>query len=373
MHTQVRRMLEQLPGGPSQAAQLAQLLARRAALLARQAALASKCVPRPQPPQYHALHQEVAGFAGGMGQPARLLALAARLERVAAAGPFSSNERQAEQEAAMWVGNAAAWASRLGSHYDCYQDLVQPVQLAVAEMRQGLALLLAAARAAPQAAGSTQAEAWHQMDQSVALAGGLMAFPLTLASQPAATGDAAAPLAQQQGAPVLPVSALADGRLAAAAAALVAGAQQQQLAAAGVSAESARRAADLAAYTWQLQATRAALHVCTQELLLLGPAALSTADSSAAAAEQPADVAAAPAGLGRLHALLGRLLEAWQQVKEFEAAEAAEEAAVYKTKTQSITIINEEVCFGFCCGKGGGHMLCFRPLFVGGWGRVAQA
>ena len=55
-------MLDQLPGGFCQVDQLQQLAEQHAALGARCEALAAKCVPRPAPPQYHALQQEVGGW-----------------------------------------------------------------------------------------------------------------------------------------------------------------------------------------------------------------------------------------------------------------------------------------------------------------------
>jgi len=269
----------------------------------------------------------------GVGSLQRLLGLASRLqafsEGSSAGGAGSSSEgSQALQEAAMWLANAAAWIKLLGGRFSAYRDIVQPVQLAVAEARQGLSLMLAAANAAA-AAPASGVTGQAQLGSSVALTAGLMAFPTVLSGVMGANasgGTAAAPAAP---APQLAVVELADAQLASAAAAAVSGAHRSQLAAAAVGTEAVAKAADLAAYTWQLQAARAALHACVQELLLQGPVVLTGQPDTGL--------------LGCLHELLGRLLAAWQQVKEFEAAEAAAEAQLFKTKTQTTTILNEEV------------------------------
>jgi hypothetical protein len=58
------------------------------------------------------------------------------------------------QEALNWIQNADAWASRLLSSFPLYRDLLQPVALAVQEVRAGLAMqhrAMAAAEAADDA------------------------------------------------------------------------------------------------------------------------------------------------------------------------------------------------------------------------------
>ncbi len=52
-------------------------------------------------------------------------------------------EGQHSSAAEAWCSNAAAWAAHLADSYPGYRDLTQPVALAVAESRRGLAMLAA--------------------------------------------------------------------------------------------------------------------------------------------------------------------------------------------------------------------------------------
>jgi hypothetical protein len=112
---------------------------------------------------------------------------------------------QAGQQAAAaeaWCANAAAWAERLGSSYPGYQDLTQPVALAVHEARRGLASMAASAEISMS---HIRGGAVGQLNVSsgdngvAALLEGiirtLMAFP---AAQGAANGAAALQLASSE-------------------------------------------------------------------------------------------------------------------------------------------------------------------------------
>ncbi len=57
---------------------------------------------------------------------------------------LQGKETTAIQEAIAWQQNAGAWAEGLLDRFPLYADLLQPVVLAVFEIRMGLALLVAA-------------------------------------------------------------------------------------------------------------------------------------------------------------------------------------------------------------------------------------
>ncbi len=81
-------------------------------------------------------------------------------------------------EAATWQRNAEAWTARLLAGFPLYRDLLQPVALAVYELRSGLSLLTSATAAnAPDLARARQLSA---------LLVRLMAFPAADAREGAA-------------------------------------------------------------------------------------------------------------------------------------------------------------------------------------------
>ena len=57
---------------------------------------------------------------------------------------LQSGDGGAFQQADSWVASASAWAARLLAAFPLYRDLLQPVALAVHEMRAGLAMLVCA-------------------------------------------------------------------------------------------------------------------------------------------------------------------------------------------------------------------------------------
>jgi hypothetical protein len=329
-------MLQLLPGGPNEGPTIADALARRAAAHAAAARLARLCVPRPSPPQYLALQQEVAAFASGLGRPQRLLALAAALSAAAAAG--AAAPPAALQEADMWLSSAGGWAARMCGQHSAYADICQPVALAVSEACHGLALM----RAAAAAAGSGGSGSAGGAAELAPLTAGLLSFP-TPTARSAALLTAAGAMAPGS---VLPPAELADSGLQAATADLVR-AHTQQLrgvgsgGGAGGAPAVAGRAVEVAAYTWQLQSMRAALHAAVDEALIDGGGALGGANGSGSSGGSGGGNSA----LGRALALFDGFLQAWRQLKEYEAKVAEEKEQVYKTKSKAIssTHMTEEV------------------------------
>lgn len=173
----MRRAAQALPGGPDESLPLAQLSAKRTELCTALTAARVHAVPRPRSTRYAALRAEIASFATGIGSVARLCALlqalcpdypptpsliptastltqaslghshAPQQQQIQISNsttasllpPLSPEQaaslRRAVAEAAAWQSNAGAWLARLGMHFSEYLDLVQPVQLAVQEVR----------------------------------------------------------------------------------------------------------------------------------------------------------------------------------------------------------------------------------------------
>lgn len=67
-----------------------------------------------------------------------------------AACPLQKGDSAAAQEAENWQQNASAWCAALMQQHPLYRDVVQPVALAVYEVRCGLSLLKHAARLGPE-------------------------------------------------------------------------------------------------------------------------------------------------------------------------------------------------------------------------------
>ena len=55
------------------------------------------------------------------------------------------DKASAVQEAEVWQQNAASWAQSILQQHPLYQDLLQPLALAVGEVRYGLSLMISAA------------------------------------------------------------------------------------------------------------------------------------------------------------------------------------------------------------------------------------
>ena len=84
---------------------------------------------------------------------------------------LQAGDKSALQQAESWVQSASAWAARLLAAFPLYLDLLQPVALAVCEMRAGLAALASAQRSL-QTAGRDE-----QLGAVVAQLGTLPARP----------------------------------------------------------------------------------------------------------------------------------------------------------------------------------------------------
>jgi hypothetical protein len=344
----VQHLQQQLPGGLDAAPAVQQLLQDRQAFSARLHQLRSRCVPRPDPPQYHHLHQEVSAFSTGLAHPARLLAAGRALLTAAhASGPAGSvgaaqpAAAAAAHEARSWDGSAAAWSERMQAQFGMYLDILQPVLLAVLEIRHGFALLTAGSQAAQQAAAAVARSGHSSSEQLVCITAGLLSFPPPLGSsalhaQHSNSTSTWALSCSRGSIAAAPASVLALPQLQRLTGSLVQQ-QQQALQVPGRSQAAVTASSDLAEFSWQLQCAHASLLVSVQELLAAGPAA------AASAAGAGVSAGADSGSLGRVYALMQQLVSAWQAVKEFEAQAAEEAAQLFKHKTQSKTFLNEEV------------------------------
>ncbi|KAL0028971.1 hypothetical protein WJX77_009058 [Trebouxia sp. C0004] len=264
--TEVRQQLQRLPGAPTQSSRLAALRSTAAELRQKAAEMEAKAVPRPDPPQYAPLWQNVQRFLVGLGSVERMTSLLNRLT-------LQQSDASAVQEAEGWQQNAASWSDALLQQHPLYRDVLQPVGLAVYEVRCGLSLMVhaAAKKAYQDLANSTLVDC--------------LAFPSNLGQGTVCGSEPAEQL----------LSALARR-----------GHSGQH---------KSDRAGDVAAYGARLHALRAALHAAVRSALVEGPAGEAAAQSEK---------------------LFRRLLTAWEDVKSAEEQRAAEEAEMFKTKTRKI-------------------------------------
>ena len=75
----MRQELQRLPGAPTQTSRLFGLRAKAADLKQKAADMEAKAVPRPDPPQYAPLWQNVHRFLNGLGSQERMIDLLGRL------------------------------------------------------------------------------------------------------------------------------------------------------------------------------------------------------------------------------------------------------------------------------------------------------
>jgi midasin len=347
---QVHYMMQQLPGAPDESASLKELTQQHDGLTVRLQKLRSRCVPRPDPPQYLYLQQEVAAFSRGLADPQRLLTVGtALLQSCSADGSntAAAGGVHAVREAEMWDGSAAAWAKRMQGIFPDYVDVLQPVHLALLEVRQGLALLVAGSQAAQQAAAAAAADGSSSSSgQLMALTAGLLSFPPPLAGITAGSPKHhSSSSSSNAAATVVPASLLADPRWQKLTGSAVQQGQQQQQQQAR-SAAAAEASAELADFGWQLCTVHAALLVAVQEQLAAGPAAAAvsgatlTAPGSSSACSSGSD---GGSSLGGVDSMLQQVLSVWHAVRAYEAAAAEEAAQLYKHKTHSSTFLSEEV------------------------------
>ena len=198
------------------------------------------------------------------------------------------------QEAAAWCNNAAAWVDSVMTRFPEYIDLLQPLALAILEIRAGLGLLMSASKeGAPVASSGRHAERPQKVSQALRT---LMEFPRSL-QPPANLGS---PSFQGLLVEVVRASVPAAGD---------AGSQTRS---------------EVAAYTVRVEGLRAAAHAAARWAALQGP--------NGTAAET-------------VHELLSGFVRLWEELKAEEERQATEEAALFKTKTRQNNILSETVSF----------------------------
>ena len=119
---------------------------RRAEIVEKRETLRALALPRPTPSRWDALRRDVSRFRDGLASARRLISI---LDRCSALDVDES----AIMEAETWLGSSEQWISRLDEEYAEYRDMTQPLQLAVYEIRRGLALAADAARARAKTKG----------------------------------------------------------------------------------------------------------------------------------------------------------------------------------------------------------------------------
>eukprot|EP00887_Chlorella_sp_A99_P000601 scaffold17.g601.t1 len=209
-HPTLRALLQPLEqtllaSGADESARIADLEGQAAALQQHIDALEGRCTPRPRPPQYLALREEVARFVASFGDVQRVVGIADALAAGIGGGGAAA---AAASTAATWQENASSWVDRLGRQYGeggGYRDIVQPVQLAVQELRYGLALL--------QGSAAFTAPSAHASKALAPVVARLLAFPHS-SSGLLARAPLSAPETQQAAAEAATAAALQRGQVA---------------------------------------------------------------------------------------------------------------------------------------------------------------
>lgn len=167
-------------GGAGAAASLraAAATAEAATLEVQMSELQRQRVERPAQSQFHQLRDDVRRLHEGIASPQKLHAL---LGNLAAGGEAAS------REAAVWQDSALHWVRQMDTRYASYRDVLQPLQLAVFEMKHGVALATAAAAEAAHAAAQTA----PGQSPLVTAACALMAFPSPPPRAPSTASGAA--------------------------------------------------------------------------------------------------------------------------------------------------------------------------------------
>lgn len=204
------------------------------------------------------------------------------------------------------------------------------MQLAVDEVRHGLALLCGEAATKAASAAMSHLSTTHQQSSPEGLdafglateaAVSLLAFPNLLeVSQPESnrTGGLIRSAGLYESTPMKILQALSSASV---------GNPSHSSSNLPTSEDLARMsgASAAAAYATRLHTLRVALHASSRERLILS---------------SPCKSSSAP--LSRLEPLWSQLYSAWEGLKAFEEARAAEEAEVYKTKVKTTVIGTEE-------------------------------
>lgn len=338
---QVYAMMQQLPAGPDESAVLQELHNQRQGLCDELVKVRSRCVPRPDPPQYLHLQQEVAAFSQGLAEPTRVLSVGkALLDSSSSSGVaagVASRAAAAVGEAEMWDGSAVAWAERIKSNFADYIDILQPVLLAVLEIRHGMALLCAGSKAARQAATTAQmlAAAPQQPGSDrelLSLTAGLLSFPPLLATTAATIRGRSS----SQQLVATPASILAQPHWQKVTGVHIQQQQQQQQ---GDGQYASAASGQLAEFGWQLRAVHAALVVAVQEQLTTGSAAA----AAAVGGSSPAATDPSSGGLTAVDSALQQLLSVWLSIGAYEAQAAEEAAQLFKHKTKTTMFMTQEV------------------------------
>lgn len=312
-------------GGPDENGRIAALEGQASGLREQAERLKHRCTPRPTPSQYLALQEEVVRFAGGLCAVPRVVEMVSGLSAGGAA---------AAGQATVWQQNAGAWAGRMGRQYSQYRDIVQPVQLAVQELRYGLSLMAGAVTLGAGPSTTTMASVVVQLMAYPRLSGAAQLSAVALdapAVQAAVAAAATSAVAERQPASTSPEQA--EGQKAALYAAGIA-ARLRLLRIAlhdGVrDARAARAGGDDGALASALQRLHAIFQGEDQgqQQLPSFSASLRTLQTSHIAGPST-ECLLCPAA-----AFVG----AWEEIKAEEARRAAEEAELFKSKLRSTAI-----------------------------------
>eukprot|EP00897_Mesotaenium_endlicherianum_P007207 jgi/Mesen1/6514/ME000332S05520 len=138
LEIQVRRRVEELATGAHSTSEIDSLERQVASLRAEIERLSAKIVPRPSPPQFHALFEEVSRFLAATASVNRVLALAEQVSHSQGA-----TWQEVLQQALSWQDLLVHFAERLSQQYPLYHDVVQPVQLALYEVAYGARMMTA--------------------------------------------------------------------------------------------------------------------------------------------------------------------------------------------------------------------------------------
>jgi midasin len=293
LEIEVRETVERLAtGGAADDVDTVRLGSDVSDLVHRVQQLASKVVPRPEPPQFGALFEEVTRFT----------ASSARVEKVVSLVNGALSGQSGAGELGVWQGNLGHLIARLTTEYPAYRDVAQPIQLAAYELRYGAALLAAAqVERAGTGAGSDTSSRGGRAELEELLSW-LMEFPVTR------SGEKLSEVAAERG--TSPANAgfckkWVDERA------------QQLLSNAVVSNSGEAPAIELQVKVLQLVAARAA----------------QAATASGGVRQDSLEV---------LDRAFGSLVRLWSEVKEKRAEKEREEAELYKYKVRSHVMQTEE-------------------------------
>lgn len=288
LEMEVRETVERLAtGGPANDADVVRLRAEASDLVRKVEQLGAKVVPRPEPPQFGALFEEVTRFIGGSVRVEKVVGLA----NGALAGQTGAGELE------VWQGNLGHLIHRLTKEYPAYRDVAQPVQLAAYELRYGAALMAAAGVEQARFGGIPGAlSSAGRSAELEELLGWLMTFPIRRSGSLTDGGDGSESGVWQK---------WVDERAL-------------QL----LSSTVVRNSGDAPAIELQMKV-----------LQLVAARAAQAATAAGSASRESLEV------LGRA---FGALVRLWSEVKERRAEKEREDAELYKYKVRSHVMRTEE-------------------------------